>query len=97
MRIPDEEGLKIPHIGWNSLTFPKESRLFKGIPEESYVYFVHSFYLKAEDPSIVAARCRYGSTMMDVAVEKDNLFATQFHPEKSSDLGLKIIKNFLSL
>ncbi|MCR4587603.1 MAG: imidazole glycerol phosphate synthase subunit HisH [Lachnospiraceae bacterium] len=97
VRIPAEEGLKIPHIGWNSLKFPGESRLFQGIPEDSYVYFVHSYYLKASEPSIVAATCQYGSTVMDVAVERDNIFATQFHPEKSSDVGLQIIRNFLAI
>ncbi|MCR5032292.1 MAG: imidazole glycerol phosphate synthase subunit HisH [Lachnospiraceae bacterium] len=97
VRIPAEEGLKIPHIGWNSLHFPKESRLFKGLSENSYVYFVHSYYLQAQEKELVAATCQYGSTVMDVAVEQGNIFATQFHPEKSSDVGLRIIQNFLSI
>lgn len=95
-RIPDAEGIKIPHIGWNSLDFPKKSRLFKGIPEQAYVYFVHSYYLKAADEAIVAATTEY-STHIHAAVEKDNIFACQFHPEKSSTVGLQILKNFASL
>jgi glutamine amidotransferase len=96
LRIPDKEGLKIPHMGWNSLLFPHEGRLFKDLPEESYVYFVHSYYLKAEDEEIVTATTDY-STLIHASVEKDNVFACQFHPEKSSDVGLKILKNFVEL
>lgn len=96
LRIPEERGLKIPHIGWNSLFFPKQGRLFAGIPEEAYVYFVHSYYLKAEDTSIVTATAEYG-TRIHASVEKDNVFACQFHPEKSSDAGLQILRNFVSL
>ena len=93
LRIPDKEGLKIPHIGWNSLSYPNQGRLFAGIPEDAYVYFVHSYYLKAADPSIVCATTEY-STHIHAAVEKGNVFACQFHPEKSSSAGLKILKNF---
>lgn len=96
LRIPDKEGLKIPHIGWNSLKFPKEGRLFKGLKEDSYVYFVHSYYLKAEEEEIVTATTEY-STLIHASVEKDNVFACQFHPEKSSDVGLTILKNFINL
>ena len=96
LRIPDKEGLKIPHMGWNSLTFPNQGRLFKGIPEESYVYFVHSYYLKAEDESIVTAETEY-STRIHASVEQGNVFACQFHPEKSSDVGIQILKNFVEL
>lgn len=96
IRIPDGEDLKIPHMGWNSLHFEKDTRLFQGIKEGAYVYFVHSYYLKAEDESIVAASTEYG-THIHAAVEKDNLFACQFHPEKSSDVGLSILKNFIEL
>ena len=96
LRIPDKEGLKIPHIGWNSLKFPNEGRLFKGLKEDSYVYFVHSYYLKAEEPEIVTATTEY-STLIHASVEKDNVFACQFHPEKSSDVGLTILKNFCEL
>ena len=93
LRIPDTPGLKIPHIGWNSLTYPNKGRLYEGIPENSYVYFVHSFYLKAEDEAIVTATTEYGTTI-HASVEKDNVFACQFHPEKSGEVGLTILKNF---
>jgi glutamine amidotransferase len=96
LRIPDQKGLKIPHIGWNSLAYPNEGRLFAGIPEESYVYFVHSYYLKATDDKIVRATTEY-STLIHASVEKDNLFACQFHPEKSGAVGLAILKNFVSV
>ena len=96
LRLPDESGLKIPHIGWNSLKFPHDGRLFKGIEEESYVYFVHSYYLKAAYESVVKATTEYG-TIVHASVEKDNLFACQFHPEKSSDVGLQILKNFIAV
>ena len=96
LRIPDAEGLKIPHMGWNSLKFPKEGRLFKGLPEDSYVYFVHSYYLEAEDASIVTATTEY-STLIHASVEQGNVFACQFHPEKSSDVGIQILRNFVEL
>ena len=96
LRIPEKDGLKIPHIGWNSLTFPNQGRLFEGIEENPYVYFVHSYYLKAAEPSIVTAETEYG-TLIHASVEKDNVFACQFHPEKSSSVGLSILKNFISL
>ena len=92
-RIPESDGIKVPHIGWNSLKFPNPSRLFSGIDEDSYVYFVHSYYLEAADESIVAASTEYG-TYIHAAVEKENIFACQFHPEKSSDVGLSILRNF---
>lgn len=93
VRIPAESGLKIPHIGWNSLTYPNQGRLYQGIPEGSYVYFVHSYYLKAEDEGIVTAATEYG-TYIHASVEKDHVFACQFHPEKSGETGLAILKNF---
>ena len=96
LRIPEETGVKIPHIGWNDLSFPNKSRLFEGILENSYVYFVHSYYLKATDEAIVAATTEYG-THIHAAVEKGNVFACQFHPEKSSDVGLKILQNFIKI
>ena len=96
LRIPDAPGLKIPHIGWNSLDIRKGARLFKGIGNGSYVYFVHSYYLKAEDEAIVAASTEYG-THIHASVEYGNVFACQFHPEKSSDVGLQILKNFAAL
>ena len=96
VRIPSDGGLAVPHMGWNSLHFPTESRLFAGIEEESFVYFVHSYYLQAARREDVCAGCEYGVTI-DAAVERDNLFATQFHPEKSGQAGLSILKNFLTL
>ena len=96
LRIPDKEGLKIPHIGWNSLELINDGCLFQGLPTNPYVYFVHSYYLKAKDESIVKATCDY-STCIHASVEKDNVFACQFHPEKSSDVGLQILKNFTNL
>ena len=96
LRIPDTPGLKIPHIGWNSLEIREHARLFRGIENGAYVYFVHSYYLKAEDEAIVAASTEYGTTI-HASVERDNVFACQFHPEKSSDVGLQILKNFAAL
>lgn len=96
LRIPAAEGLKIPHMGWNSLKIAPGKRLFQGIEEGSYVYFVHSYFLKAEDPQVVAATTDYG-VPIHAAVESGNLFACQFHPEKSSETGLKILKNFADL
>ncbi len=96
VRIPEGGGRKIPHIGWNDLHFPKESKLFKEIPEESYVYFVHSYYLQAGNVADVAATTEYGVTI-HAAVEHDNLCACQFHPEKSGDVGMQILRNFASM
>ena len=96
IRIPDGEGIKVPHIGWNSLKINKKARLFKGIPENSYVYFVHSYYLKAANEEDVAASTCY-SVNIHASVEHGNVFACQFHPEKSSEVGLKILKNFIEL
>ena len=95
-KIPNGKGLKIPHMGWNSLTVKKGSRLFEGIEENPYVYFVHSYFLNAADKNIVAAQTEYGVTI-DAAVERGNVFATQFHPEKSGEVGLKILKNFVEI
>ena len=96
LRIPDKEGLKIPHMGWNSLHLENDGRLFRGVEEGAYVYFVHSYYLKAAEESIVKASSEY-SVHIHASVEKDNVFACQFHPEKSSDVGLSILKNFVEL
>ena len=96
LRIPDGEGRKVPHIGWNSLHLQNGGRLFEGLPEGAYVYFVHSYYLKAENPEIVKAATEYGVTI-DASVEQGNIFACQFHPEKSSQVGLKILENFAKL
>jgi len=96
LRIPDKEGLKIPHIGWNSLKFPNKGKLFEGIEKDAYVYFVHSYYLKAGSEEMVTATTDY-STLIHASVEKDNVYACQFHPEKSSDVGLKILENFVKI
>jgi glutamine amidotransferase len=96
VKIPDNMGLKVPQIGWNSLKFPNKGRLFTGIKEDSYVYFVHSYYLKADEPEIVTATTDY-ATLIHASVEKGNVFACQFHPEKSSDVGLQILKNFVTV
>lgn len=96
LKIPAGHGLKIPHIGWNSLNFPKKGRLFSGLPQNAYVYFVHSYYLQAGDKKDVAAGTEYGVSI-DAAVERGCLFGCQFHPEKSGDAGLRILKNFAEL
>lgn len=95
-RIPDAPGLKIPHMGWNSLNVKENATLFQGLPASPYVYFVHSYYLKADKEEEVAATTYY-STLIHASVEKDNIYACQFHPEKSSTVGLKILENFISL
>ena len=96
IRFPDKDGYKIPHMGWNSLHIQPSSRLLQGVPENAFVYFVHSYYLKAENPQHVAATANY-ITDIHAAVEHENVFATQFHPEKSGDVGLQILKNFVAL
>lgn len=96
LRIPDKEGFKVPHIGWNSLDIRENATLFKGIPQNTYMYFVHSYYLKSNDEDDVAASTDY-SVNIHASVEHDNVFACQFHPEKSSEMGLKLLKNFIEL
>lgn len=96
VKIPDKPGLKIPHIGWNSLHLQNQGRLFEGIPEGAFVYFVHSYYLRAKDESIVKAVTDY-STTIHASVEQGNVFACQFHPEKSSSVGLQILRNFAGI
>lgn len=96
LKIPNKEGFKIPHVGWNSLELINNGRLFKDIDQQAYVYFVHSYYLKARDEGIVTAKTDY-VTDIHASVEKDNIFACQFHPEKSGDIGLKILKNFAEI
>ncbi len=95
-KIPENGELKIPHMGWNSLHLQNEGRLFQGLEEDAYVYFVHSYYLKAAEEEIVKATTNY-SVEIHASVEKGNVFASQFHPEKSSDVGLQILKNFVEL
>ena len=96
IRIPDAPGLKIPHMGWNSLDIKPGATLFQGIEDQSYVYFVHSYYLQAEHEEDVAATTVY-STKLHASVEHENIYACQFHPEKSSRVGLQILKNFIRL
>ncbi len=96
LRLPEADSLKIPNIAWNSLDLCNDGRLFRGIPDHSFVYFVHSYYLHAEEESIVRATIDYGTTV-HASVEKDNIFACQFHPEKSGETGLQILKNFAAL
>lgn len=96
VKIPDNGSLKIPHMGWNNIHITKDSKILKNIGDEPYVYFVHSYYVEAEDSSVVSAYTEYGQRL-DIAVEKDNVFATQFHPEKSGDTGMEILKNFINL
>ena len=93
VKIP-ERGLKIPHMGWNNITLAKKSRI---LPDNKpFVYFVHSYYINAQDSDVVSAYTGYGERL-DVAIERGNVFATQFHPEKSGDVGMEILKRFLSL
>ena len=94
VRIPAEDGLKVPHIGWNDLSFPNRGKLFQGINQGAYVYFVHSYYLQASDENIVTSTTEYGAHI-HASVEKGNVFACQFHPEKSSDVGMQILRNFI--
>ena len=94
--IPPKEGYKIPHMGWNSIEIKKGARLFEGIEDQSYVYFVHSYYLKADHPEDVAATTDY-IVPIHASVEHGNVFACQFHPEKSGDVGLQILRNFCKL
>lgn len=96
VKIPSKDGLKIPHMGWNSLSFRKESPVFKDLPDDPFVYFVHSYYMQPDDESIIAADTYY-TAKMPVALSCGNIFATQFHPEKSGSTGLKILKNFVEL
>ncbi len=96
LRIPAKEGFKIPHMGWNSLKIKEGAKLFKDIKDGAYVYFVHSFYLQADNEDIVAATTEY-CTHIHASVESGNVFACQFHPEKSSEVGLTILKNFAGL
>ncbi len=96
LRIPAKPGIKVPHIGWNNLHFPNQGRLFAGVPEDAFVYFVHSYYLQAAQESMVTATTEYG-TLIHASVEQGNIFACQFHPEKSSEAGLTILRNFINI
>lgn len=96
VKIPKNDGLKIPHMGWNSLNFQKKCPLFENLPSNPFVYFVHSYYMQPEDKSIISASASYGAEL-PVALSEGNLFAVQFHPEKSGNTGLEILKNFIAL
>jgi glutamine amidotransferase len=97
VRFTERPGLKIPQIGWNQLEITRpDCPLYNGIPDGSHVYFVHSFYPQPTDPSIVATRTDYGDPFAS-SVWRDNVFATQFHPEKSQAVGLRLLKNFVAL
>jgi glutamine amidotransferase len=97
VRFPEKPGLKVPQIGWNQLEIAKrECPLYKGVNDGSYVYFVHSFFPRPADESIVATRTTYGETFAS-SIWKDNIYATQFHPEKSQTVGLKLLENFVNL
>ena len=96
IKFPGDMGLKIPQIGWNSINIREGCKLYAGVPQNAYVYFVHSYYLKAEDERIVKASTEY-TTHIHASVEQGNIFACQFHPEKSGNVGLKILKNFVEL
>lgn len=95
-QLPAGMNLKVPHMGWNSLKIVNACPIFEGLPPNPYVYFVHSYYLETQDTSLVAARTNYGIEF-DVAIGRGNVFATQFHPEKSGKIGLKILRNFVGL
>lgn len=96
VKIPSKEGIKIPHMGWNSLKVKENATLYKGLENNPYVYFVHSYYLIANNKEIVSATTEY-NTLIHASVESQNIFACQFHPEKSGDIGLKILNNFANL
>ncbi len=95
-KIPANNNIKIPHMGWNSLDIKKDAKLFKNMSQKEYVYFVHSYYLQADDEDIVAATTEYG-THIHASIESNNVFACQFHPEKSSNVGLQILRNFVQM
>lgn len=94
VKIPNENGLKVPHMGWNSINLKQTDGIFSGIRDGSYFYFVHSYYLKNAEPDVVAATAQYG-VEIECAIQKGRVCATQFHPEKSSETGLRLLKNFM--
>jgi len=97
VRFTSVNGLKVPQIGWNQITIEKpECPLFTGIPSGSYVYFVHSFFPRPADPSVIATTTTYGESFAS-SIWRDNIFATQFHPEKSQAIGLRLLSNFVDL
>ena len=97
VRFPEQPGLKVPQIGWNQIEMAQtDCPLFRGLANGSYVYFVHSFFPQPEDPTIIATRTTYGGTFAS-SIWRDNVFATQFHPEKSQEVGLRLLRNFVEL
>ncbi len=97
LRFPESPDYVVPHMGWNDLTFKKEAPIYNGIKPGDYVYFVHSYYVACDDPSIVATTTNYDNVDFCSSIAKGNVFATQFHPEKSQNVGLKILQNFAEL
>ncbi|MBV9868125.1 MAG: imidazole glycerol phosphate synthase subunit HisH [Abitibacteriaceae bacterium] len=95
-KLPETPGLKIPHMGWSALHFPRSTKLFANVTPGSMVYFVHSYHATPDEPEVVAATCCHGLEFV-AAVERDNLMAVQFHPEKSSVVGMQILDNFARL
>ncbi len=96
VRFEDQPGLKIPHMGWNMLQITRPNPLLAGIDAGSYVYFVHSYHVVPDDDSVIATRTEHGVPFVS-SIARDNLFATQFHPEKSQSIGLRLLKNFADL
>jgi len=92
---PRDSALKIPHVGWNEVAWKRETPMSKGLTRNPHFYFVHSYRLRLSDPSLTAAECGYGETF-PAAIQSGNIFATQFHPEKSQDAGLRLLENFLA-
>ncbi len=95
VRMFRSQGVKVPHMGWNQVTLRQKHPALKSIPDNSYFYFVHSYYAVPKDTSLTAGSCRYGDEEFTAIAAKDNVIATQFHPEKSQEAGLRLLKNFL--
>lgn len=95
-QLPHDMGIKVPHMGWNIMEVKNSSTLFQNLPSNPYVYFVHSYYLDAEDKNIVAATTSYGINF-DVAINSGRVYGTQFHPEKSGEAGLSILRNWVKI
>ena len=96
VKLFQSTGVKVPHMGWNSVSITQNHPLLKGVPDQSFFYFVHSFYAVPEDPKLSALSCEYGQEKFAAAIGTESVFATQFHPEKSQEAGLKILKNFIA-
>ncbi len=96
LKFPSDLGLKVPHMGWNNIHFEKKAKLFSGLPQDSFVYFVHSYYVAPDSSKVIAATTNYGFDFAS-SLQHENILATQFHPEKSQAVGLQIIQNFCDL